>query len=169
MVKDKKLSIIEKLSAYVHNHVTVLNNSKIFAGFMIIVINIASRFVTFKLSKTVESYLKFTFSRNILVFAITWLGIRDIYIAFIITLAFVFVADFLMNEDSQFCCLPKSFINKHVAMLEGFTENPSQEEIARCKKVLERANELENQETNLLDSHSNTAYNVNNIPNMLGY
>jgi len=47
-----------------------LNQSKMFAGVMIVIINIASKFVTFKVSKTVESYLKFTFSRHLLVFAV---------------------------------------------------------------------------------------------------
>ena len=152
---------------YVHNHISTLNSSKIFAGIMIIIINIASKFVTFKLSKTVESYLKFTFSRNILVFAITWLGIRDIYIAIIITILFIIIADYLMNEDSQFCLLPKSFINKHVSMLEGFDGKPTKEEIERCKKVLERAEEMK--ENELLDSNLNTISTVTHMPNILGY
>ena len=45
--------------SYVHNYIYALNNSKMFAGLMIIILNIASRFVTIKLSKTMESYLKY--------------------------------------------------------------------------------------------------------------
>jgi len=104
---------------------------------MIIIINIASKFVTFKFSKSMESYLKFTFSRDILVFAITWMGTRDVYIALSFTLLFVFIADYLMNENSMFCCLPASFIDKHVSMLEGFNENLSKEEIEKYKKIME--------------------------------
>jgi|UniRef100_A0A6C0DY71 hypothetical protein len=121
----------------IHNHVKLLNESKIFAGLMIIIINIASKFVTFKFSKSMESYLKFTFSRDILVFAITWMGTRDVYIALSFTLLFVFIADYLMNENSMFCCLPASFIDKHVSMLEGFNENLSKEEIEKYKKIME--------------------------------
>lgn len=124
MRKNKKFNYYE----YFNKQVQLLNESKIFAGVMIIIINISSKFVTFKLSKTMEAYLKFTFSRDILVFAITWMGTRDIYISIFITILFVFVADFLMNENSRFCCLPTSFIDKHVALLEGFNAaNPSQE------------------------------------------
>ena len=61
---------------------------------MIIIINIASKFVTFKVSKTMESYLKFNFSRDVLVFAITWMGTRDIYIALVLTILFIIIFDF---------------------------------------------------------------------------
>lgn len=164
----KKESVIKKFFDYVHNNVLALNQSKIFAGIMIIIINIASKFVTFKLSKTMESYLKFTFSRNVLVFAITWMGTRDLYISIIITLLFIFVTDFLMNEKSQFCCLPSSFINKHVAMLEGFDNGkPSQEEIDKSKKVLERAKQFEDQD--IVDDNLKPIYNSDIIPNISGY
>lgn len=102
-----------------HNYVNTLNNSKLFAGLMIIVLNVASKFVTIKLSKTMESYLKFTFSRQILIFAIAWMGTRDIYIAFVISIVFMIFMDFLFNEESRFCCLPEDFTNYHVTMLEN--------------------------------------------------
>jgi len=90
----------------VHDHVTVLNNSKIFAGIMIVILNVASKFVNFKFGPTTEKYLKYTFSRQILVFAMTWMGTRDIYIATAMTLAFILFFDFLFNEDSSLCILP---------------------------------------------------------------
>ena len=76
---------------------------------MIITLNIASRFVTIKLSKSMESYLKYTFSKQILVFAIAWMGTRDIYTAFIIMAIFTLCMDYLFNEDSWFCILPETF------------------------------------------------------------
>jgi hypothetical protein len=99
--------------------VATLNGSKFFAGLMIITLNIASKFVTFKLSKTMEAYLKFTFSRLILVFAIAWVGTRDIYTALVICLLFTICMDFLFNEESRFCCLPSTFTDYHVGLLEG--------------------------------------------------
>jgi hypothetical protein len=90
----------------VNDHVTVLNNSKIFAGIMIVILNVASKFVNFKFGSTTEKYLKYTFSRQILVFAMTWMGTRDIYIATGMTLVFILFFDFLFNEDSSLCILP---------------------------------------------------------------
>jgi hypothetical protein len=120
-----------------------LNNSKIFAGLMIITLNIASRFVPMKLSKTMESYLKNTFSKQILVFAMAWMGTRDIYIALIIVFFFTLFMDYLFNEDSMFCCLPDSFIN-HQAEVEENHE-VTDDEIKKAKELLDKA---ENQKKN---------------------
>ena len=104
---SKKPSIsASSIFANVHDHVTVLNNSKIFAGIMIVILNVASKFVNFRFGSTTEKYLKYTFSRQILVFAMTWMGTRDIYIAAGMTLVFILFFDFLFNEDSSLCILP---------------------------------------------------------------
>jgi hypothetical protein len=140
--KDKEkgfMQTIKNLTAYLNNHVNSLNQSKVFAGMMIVIINIASKFVTFNVSKTVESYLKYTFSRHIIVFAATWLGTRDIYISIFMTLLFIFVVDIIFNEKSRFCCLPESFINNQISKLEGMeNQKPTPEEIVRAKIVLEK-------------------------------
>ena len=125
--------------AYLHNHVMTVNNSKIFAGLMIIVLNIASKFVTFKLPKTMESYLKYTFSRDILVFAIAWMGTRDIYIALFITLIFIIVTEYLLHEDSAFYVMPESFRDHHLSLLEEDGEKVSDEDVAKAKDVLKKA------------------------------
>lgn len=163
-----KPNAITNMFDYVNNHVKSLNQSKIFAGIMIVIINIASKFVTFKFSKTVESYLKFTFSRHVLVFAITWMGTRDIYIALIMTLLFVIITEFLMNETSMFCCLPNSFVSKHVTMLEGFNnQQPTAEEIVKAKIVLEKAGNANNEE-HLADTNLKPIYTAIDT-NITGY
>jgi hypothetical protein len=129
---------------YLHNHVMNINNSKLFAGLMIIVLNIASRFVTIKLSKTMESYLKYTFSRDILVFAISWMGTRDIYIAFGITIAFMIMVDYVLNEQSAFCCLPEKFTDYHVSLInDDATITPDQ--IKSAEETLEKAKKQKQQ------------------------
>ena len=92
-----------------HERLMNINDSKIFAGLMIITLNIASKFATIKLGKTAEMYLKYTFSKQILVFAIAWMGTRDIYIALVLTILFIIIFDFLLNDMSQFCILPQDF------------------------------------------------------------
>ncbi len=114
-------NILDMFSLF-HSNVNVINNSKLFAGFMIIILNISSKFVTIKLSKSMEAYLKYTFSRQILIFAIAWMGTRDIYIAFVITILFTICMDYLFNEDSPYCCLPTSFTNYHLKIAEAMTD-----------------------------------------------
>lgn len=137
MAKDKKLGkSVTDLLKYVHENVQYVNGSKLFAGLMIITLNIASRFVNIKLSKSVESYLKFTFSRQILVFAIAWMGTRDIYIAFIITIVFNLLFSYLLNEDSGFCILPETFTDYHIQKADN---EVTDEDIKKAKEVLEKA------------------------------
>ena len=142
---------VNNLFSYINQNVLALNQSKIFAGIMIVILNIASKFVTIKVSKTMESYLKFTFSRDILVFAITWMGTRDIYTAFIMTLCFIIIVDFLMNEESGFCMLSESFTDYHVSKLEN--NCPSPEEVLKAKATIELAEKCKKEKNNETNSN----------------
>jgi uncharacterized membrane protein len=108
-----------RIMAFLNNTVGALNTSKVFAGIMIITLNIASKFITFKFSQSMESFLKYTFSRNILVFAICYVGSRDIFVSLILTLFFMLLMDVLLNEDSRFCILPQSFREYHTTLMEN--------------------------------------------------
>ena len=151
MVEKKNSIANSSYLKYIHEHVQALNGSKVFAGIMIITLNIVSRFVNIKLSKTMESYLKYTFSKYVLVFTIAWMGTRDIYIALFIMSCFIIVSDFLFDEESMFCVLPEEFKDHHLTILEEKEnmENVTDEEITKAKKVIEKAkqqnkdNELE--------------------------
>ena len=135
---------------YVNNYVNRINDSKIFAGFMIVTLNIASKFVTIKLSKTMESYFKYTFSKQILIFVICWMGSRNIYIALIVTAIVIIFMDYIFNEESQFCCLPETFTNYYTTKLENDTngilntekssDKITNEEIKKAQEILKKAN-----------------------------
>ena len=119
---------------YVHNNITSLNQSKVFAGLIIITLNISSKFVSIKLSKSMEAYLKYTFSRDILIFAMAWMGTRDIYVALFMTLLFSLCMNYLFNEESSFCCLPETFTDYHTQMMDS--SPVSEEEASKAKDVL---------------------------------
>jgi len=141
MGKKTKGNFLTKIVSYMHNQIQLLNSSKIFAGLMIITLNIVSKFANFKLSKTLESYFKYTFSRQILVFAIAWMGTRDIYIALIITFIFVICTEYLFHEDSQFFILTEDFKDYHISLLENenSTEKVTEEDIKKAKEILRKA------------------------------
>jgi hypothetical protein len=126
---------------YLNNYVNTINDSKLFAGLMIITLNIASKYVNIKLSKTMESYLKYTFSKQLLVFVISWMGTRQIYAALIITIIFIICTEYLFNEDSRFCCLSESFTDYHISKLEDpeNSDTVSPEEIKKAEAILEKA------------------------------
>jgi len=117
-----------------HKKILDLNTSKMFAGLMIITLNIASKFVTFKFGKTAEMYLKYTFSRQILVFAMAWMGTRDIYVAGGLTLVFIFIFDFLFNENSSLCVLP----NELKEYYHNMDEDISHDDYVKAQTTVEK-------------------------------
>ena len=130
---------VTDIFSYINSQVQNLNQSKLFAAMMIIIVNIASRFVTFKFSKSMEGYLRYTFSKQAIVFAAAWMGTRDLYIAIGITALFAFAVDHLCNEESSFCCLPESFREYHGNMFETNNNGKvSDDEIAKARSVVER-------------------------------
>jgi hypothetical protein len=116
--KIKSKNIFLQYFLKLHEGIKFLNSNTLFVGLMMFVMNIASRFVNIKLSRSMEGYMKFSFSKDILVFAIAFIGTRDLYWALIITLIFILFMDYLFNEDSSLCCLPESFTSHHIALLD---------------------------------------------------
>ena len=141
MVEKNKNQLGISLFSYVNEQIQALNSSKVFAGIMIITLNIVSRFVNIKLSKTMESYLKYTFSKYVLVFTIAWMGTRDIYTALFIAIVFSICSNFLFNEQSGFCCLSESFIERNSEMLDSPPDIPqiTEQQIADAVALLSNA------------------------------
>jgi hypothetical protein len=162
-VKPVEITDLYSFFLYLRNTLKVMNDSKIFAGLMIITLNIASRFVNLKLSKTVESYLKNTFSRQILVFAIAWMGTRDLFVALFITILFYLVTGYLCNEESAFCILPETFTDYHVGLLNDEVECKSftKEDIEKAFKVLEKARMIIDK-SELMPNNNDANANINN-------
>ena len=154
--KKQSKNSLTQLFSYLHDNIQAINNSKIFAGLMIITLNIVSKFANFKLSKTLEAYFKFTFSRQVLVFAIAWMGTRDIYIALLITIIFVILTDYLFHEESHFFVLSEDFRDYHISLLENenTVETVTEEDIKKAKNILEKAKEQNMIQENEYKSHS---------------
>jgi hypothetical protein len=100
---------ILNLFGYINNHIFYLNNSKFFAGIVMILLNVGSKFITINFSKSTEEYLKFSLSKQLLVFAMAWMGTRDIYTALGLTAVFTILSDYLFNEESRLCIVPENY------------------------------------------------------------
>lgn len=125
--------------SYVMNSLKTLNNSKFFAGLIMIMLNIGSKYVTIELSKNQEQYLKNNIGRQILIFAISWMGSRDILIALALTAIFTVLTDHLFNEESSFCIIPKRY-RRYEHLLDLDKDNQvTEEEIRKATEILEKA------------------------------
>ncbi len=93
----------------IHKGVLSLNNNKFFAGLIMLILNLGSKFITVKFSPSQEAYLRNSVGRQLLIFAIAWIGTKDIYYSLAITAIFVILADYLFNENSDWCVLSDGF------------------------------------------------------------
>ena len=116
-----------------------LNNSKFFAGLVMIMMNIGSKYISIKLTKSQEQYLKNNVAKQMLIFAIAWMATKDILIALAITAIFHVLAMHLLNEESQYCIIPNSWRNFEKVLDENDDGVVSEEEIKKAKEVLEKA------------------------------
>ena len=96
-------------ASFVNNHIMFLNNSKFFAGVVMIMLNVGSKFIAIQFSKSTEEYLKANVTKQLLVFAMAWMGTRDIYTALVLTAVFTVLSDHLFNEESKFCVVPEKY------------------------------------------------------------
>ena len=127
---------MKKVLGKINEYVNSLNNSKFFAGLIMIILNIGSRYITLKFSKTQESYLRMVLGRQILIFAVAWMGTRDIYLSLIVTLIFILLSDFALNENSNFCLLPETF--KTISSSLNKDSLLSEEDIDKTIQTLEQ-------------------------------
>ena len=123
----------------VHESISSLNSNMFFAGIMMLTLNIGSRYVQLNLSPSAESYLKYAITKEFLVFTIAWMGTRNIYVALTLTAAFVILADYGLNDKSNFCILPEKFKKLQNSIDTNNDKIISELEIKNAMDILEKA------------------------------
>jgi hypothetical protein len=124
--------------SYVNNHIMYLNNSKFFAGIVMILLNIGSKFITIQFSKSTEEYMKYTVSKQLLVFSMAWMGTRDIYAALGLTAVFTILSEYLFNEQSNLCIVPPKYRVLHKLLDTNENGVVSETELAAAIAILEK-------------------------------
>ena len=132
-------NILNDSIAFAHNHIMFLNNSKFFAGIVMILLNIGSKFLSIQFSKSTEEYLKLNVSKQLLVFSMAWMGTRDIYTALVLTAVFTILSDHLFNEESPYCCVPDKYRILAKLIDENKDGQVTEEEINNAINILEKA------------------------------
>jgi|UniRef100_A0A6C0AM50 hypothetical protein len=137
--KEKQLGGGASLFANIGAALASLNNSKFFAGLVMIMMNIGSKYISIKLTKSQEKYLKNNVAKQMLIFAIAWMATKDILIALAITAIFHVLANHLLNEESSMCIIPQKWRNFEKLLDEDEDGKISQEEIDKAKETLRKA------------------------------
>ena len=116
-----------------------INTSKLFIGITMIMLNVGSKYVDFKFTKGQEKLLREGLAREILIFAIVFMGTRDIVYAILLTAAFIILSEFAFNEKSKYCIVPEKM--KQITSLIDTNNDGiiSPEEEAKALDVLNKA------------------------------
>ena len=155
-----KSSFFNDTGIFIHNHIMFLNNSKFFAGVIMILLNIGSKLVTVQFSKSVDEYLKYSISKQILIFAMCWMATRDIYTSLILVAIFTILSEHLFNEESKFCVVPHKHRVLHKLLDTNNDVIVDDKEISNAISVLDRANKEKQKkmQKNALMNFSNLNY-----------
>ena len=124
---------------YCNHHIMYMNNSKFFAGVIMILLNVGSKFIQIQFSKSSEEYMKWSVSKQLLVFAMAWMGTRDIYTALGLTAVFTILSDYLFNEESRLCIVPQKYRILHKLIDTNEDGVVTDTEMAAAVAVLEKA------------------------------
>lgn len=129
-----------KLSEF-NNTLTKINGSKLLIGLSLLLINVGSKYVELNFSKTQEEALRNGLGRELLIFAMLFMGTRDIIISTVMTASFVVLSDYLFNEQCRFCIIPKS-MRKINALIDRNKDGIiSPEEEKKALDILKKAEE----------------------------
>ena len=136
-------------STFFDKYVRRLNDSKFFAGIIMLMLNIGSKYVQLNLSDTQEAYLKYSLARELLIFSVVWMGTHDIYMSLLLTAAFIILANYLFNEDSSFCIMPTKFRKLRKAIDKNNDGVITDSEVNNAISILEKAKKQREEHRNM--------------------
>ena len=105
------------------NIINTINTNKYFYGILMILLNIGSRYIEIKFSKSQKQILGSKMLRRILIFTVCFISTRDIIVSLILTASFIIIVLNLFNDESEYCILPKSFRNLNGNDLKKFYDD----------------------------------------------
>jgi len=118
-----------------HPLILYINNSKLFAGCIMILMNLGGKYVSKDVSRAADNILDTKLTRRFLIFCIAFVATRDVVSSIIIMLLFIVIFSYFLNENSNYCILPKKYIINIDENKDGII---SKEEIEKSKKLLDK-------------------------------
>jgi hypothetical protein len=76
----------------IYNTVGFLNTNTMFAGIMLLILNVGGRYIVHELEGTDEEYAQNIFLRRVAIFAVCFIGTKDLVTSLILTASFVILA-----------------------------------------------------------------------------
>ena len=159
-ISSKNLNKNNNILLNINNIINSINQNKFMIALSLLLLNIGSKYINLNLTKGQELLIK-SISREILIFAISFMATRDFIVSLIISLVFSMLVRYLFNENSNYCILPKNFKNL-IPILDTNNDNIiSDDEVNKAIDILDRAKKQEEKKNklNMLNSIANSANN----------
>jgi hypothetical protein len=96
-----------------------LNQSTIFAGAMLLLLNVGSRFIVHELSHDDNEYSQYLIIRRLAIFAVLFIGTKDLVTSIILTAAFVILSAGLFRGKGPFSREGMNNMEKAVVVTSG--------------------------------------------------
>jgi len=87
---------------HIRHAVNFLNNNTIFTGVMLLLLNVGSRFIVDELSHDDKQYAQNLVLRRLAVFAVCFVGTKDLVCSIILTASFVVIAGGIFRGKGPF-------------------------------------------------------------------
>ena len=127
--------MIKFIANILHKYHYSLNNSKLLAGICLLLINIGSKYIELNISTTQADYIKSAVGRELLIFAMVFIGTRDVLLSILISSAFIILSDTVFNENNRFCIIPE----KHKKIEDKKENQITEDAINKAYDILHKA------------------------------
>jgi len=110
-----------------------INTSRLFNGFSTLAMYIGGKYLTAEIPSNVEKAFNSTFFRRLFIFFIMFLAFRDIRLAIIITLIFLIIFNYLLDEKSRV------FVGKFIGLKnekQDEVKSITAEDVEKAKNVI---------------------------------
>jgi hypothetical protein len=103
----------------IDNTLTVLSNSKIFIGLIVVFVNLGSKYIPIDIPTNIDKiFTKYFVLRVIVLYSIFFMTTRDIKISLLLLLLFLIFINYIVNENSNFCLININSNNNKITDLE---------------------------------------------------
>jgi hypothetical protein len=81
--------------------IDILNNNKFFLGIMLILLNLGSRYLIDEFSADPDEYTRNLVMRRLAIFAVCFVGTRDIVVATLLTAGYIIIAQGVSSKNRE--------------------------------------------------------------------
>jgi hypothetical protein len=86
---------------HLHDAVDFLNTNTMFAGFMMLLLNVGSRYIVHEFSEDDKEYRQNILIRRICIFAVCFVGTKDVLTSLILTAGFIIISGGLFRGKGE--------------------------------------------------------------------